>query len=905
MMRVVALSLIAAGAAWCVAPVKQPETVVFEPNRGQAPEEYDFLSHGSGYAVGLQPGCASLVSSNARLSTVLVGARRSARGVGESPLAGQVNYLRGGKSNWITGIPTYSRVRYRGVYPGIDLVYYGNAGALEYDFVVAPGSDPRAIRMQYEGARKLRIDGGGDLIVETAGGDLRQHRPVVYQEIAGVRHEIGGRYVLRGPTVSFELAAYDRKHQLVIDPVLTWSTFIAYTGSFGGSLGESVTVDSVGNVYMIGTTVDIYGYYEAILSKLSPSGSNILTTFFSFQTGYNNYGHAIAVDGTGNVYFAGEITDGATFEYAWIGEINSALTASYFQGLPDFNGTTQMGNGLDAAYGVALDGANPPNMYIVGYTTSTNFPITAGSAQARNQGGNGDAFVVKYSTGSSGGKLLAGTYLGGSGADFGYAIAVDTAGDAFITGQTASTNFPTTSGSLQTTYGGSADAFVTKLSPTLGMVFSTYLGGNQSDSGNGIAVDPSGAIYVVGETASTNFPLQNPMQKSYGGGNGDMFLAKLNGNGQTLAYSTYIGGSLEDSGNGVALDSSGNVYVAGATLSTDFPIANAFQSTNQNTAGGNGIVFGVDPTGSSLLFSSYLGGNGAAGASAGGAGGDLVSAIAANCAVGLVVTGTTTSANFPVTTGAFIGTYPGYTGNAFLTNIGAGPETPAISTGGVLSSWNPVAVATPVAPGSLLSIYGTGLASTTTIATTLPLATNAGGTTVTINGILAPILYASPTQLNVQVPYEIPVGTAQVAVQNGCGKSAPASIQVASAYPYILQSGTGDAVSFNQDNSVNSASNPAAGGSVLTVYVTGIGPLDNPVATGAGASASPLSRPTLPTSATIGGFKTDIYFIGLTPGTAGVAQADLIVPTGLSPGTYSVVLTVNGVASNGPNVYKK
>ena len=903
MMRVVALCLIAAGAAWGAArSAKQPDAVVFEANRGQAPTGADFVSHQGSYAVSVGPGRADMVSLKSRLSTVLVGARASAHGEGEAPLPGKVNYLLGKKS--IIGVETYSRVRYRSVYSGVDLIYYGNAGKLEYDFVVAPGADPKAIRMRYDGAKGLRVDDSGDLVVATADGDLRQHRPAVYQIIDGVRREIGARYVLSGKTVSVALNAYDRKHEVVIDPVLTWATFIAYSGSAGGSQGEGVTVDASGNVYLIGTTIDIYGYLEAIISKLNPAGANILTTYFAFQAGYNNYGHAVAVDSSGDVFFVGEITDGATFEYAWIGEINSALTALDFQGLPDYNGATQIGNGLDAAYGVALDGSSPPNMYIVGYTSATNFPTTTGAAQVRNAGG-ADVFVMKYTSGISGGKLVASTYLGGSGTDYGYGIAVDSAGDAFITGTTASTNFPTTSGSFQTSAGGSGDAFVTKLSPTLGMVFSTYLGGNQIDVGNGIAVDSSGAIYVTGETASQNFPMLNAIQSTYGGGAGDLFLSKLNGNGQTLAYSTYLGGSAEDLGNAITLDSSGSVYVAGATLSPDFPVANAFQTTNQNTTAGNGIVVGVDPTGQTLLFSSYLGGNGAAGVSSGGTSGDQATAIAANCAVGLVVGGTTSSANFPVTSGAFISTYPGYVSNAFLTAIGAGPQLPAVSTGGVLSSWAATAAVAPDAPGSLVSIYGAGLSGSTYTATTLPLSTNVNGTTVSINGINAPILYASPTQINVQVPYEIVPGAAQVTVKNACGTSVAQVLQIAQAYPYILQSGTGDAVAFNQDNTLNASANPAAGGSVLTVFVTGIGPVDNPVATGAGASSSPLSRPTLPNSATIGGFKSDIYFIGLTPGTAGVAQADLIVPTGLSPGPYPVVLTINGIVSNGPNVYKK
>jgi uncharacterized protein (TIGR03437 family) len=252
-----------------------------------------------------------------------------------------------------------------------------------------------------------------------------------------------------------------------------------------------------------------------------------------------------------------------------------------------------------------------------------------------------------------------------------------------------------------------------------------------------------------------------------------------------------------------------------------------------------------------------------------------------------------------------VGTYPGganASSNAFLTKISAGPTSPAISAGGAIGTWAPGAG--PVAPGSLLSVYGSGFAVSPYQPSALPLPTSVAGTSVEINGNLAPILYASATQMNVQVPYEIAPGTAVVTVNNACGASQPVAIQVSQAAPYILQNAAGGAVAFNQDSSLNSAGNPAPAGTVVTLYLTGIGPVNNPVATGAGASGSPLSSAALPNSATVGGWNSQVYFLGLTPGTAGVAQADLVVP-GLSPGAYAVVVTVGGVASNGPTIYTK
>lgn len=883
-MRILAILGFLSTAAWCHSALP----VAFEPNRGQETGSFDFVGHGKGYALSLRAARTDLVTGQTRLATVLAGARGTARGEAEAKLPGVVNYLKGNdRSRWITNVPTFERVRYLGIYPGIDVVYYGKEGRLEYDFIVAPGADPGKIRMRFEGARSVTVGASGDLLIETGDGTLRQHPPVVYQETGGARHEIAGRYLLRGRTVRFELARYDRKRALVIDPALTWATYLGGTNSENG---EGVALDSSGNIYVTGTTSYATGGSSVFFSKLNPAGTSaVFSTVYGGS--YDDEAHGIAVDAAGNIYLVGD-TDSPDYpaDTTYLTYYPGYSLDAYVTKI-DPTGTTIVyshffgGSGDDAAYGVALDSAT--NAYVVGATVSTNFPVSSGVAQT-SEGGGVDAFVIKF---NASGALAYSTYLGGSSDEYGNAIAVDSAGDAFVAGSTASSNFPVTSSAVQPKLAGGTDAFVTKLSPSGTLVFSTYLGGSLNDGAFGIAIDSSGAAYITGETASTDFPTLGPVQPAFGGGAYDMFVTKLDGSGAFLVYSTYLGGSAADAAYAITVDGGGNAYVGGISTSTDFPVSDAFQQTNQGPS--NGIVAALNASGSALLFSSYLGGSGS------GTYGDWVNALATNCAAGLVAVGTTTSTNFPATQGSYMTTFQGGTADAFVARIAAGGGTPAIATGGVVNA--ATSAAGPVAPGSLITIYGSNLALATAMGT-LPWPTTLAGASVTINGTPAPINYASASQINVQLPYEAGAGTAAVTVGGTCGNSVMATFQVAQAAPYIFQSATGDAIVQNQDYSVNGPTNPAASGTYVTVYLTGIGPLDNPVATGAPAPSSPLSRATLPKSATIGGWTSSVAFLGLTPGFIGLAQANLQVPS-LSPGAYPVVITVNGVSSNGPNVY--
>jgi len=554
----------------------------FEPNQGQTDARVRFVSRGRGYALFLtgdgavlslhgggpqrrprtagpgllaagpwaEPGPARPAVT---LALRLVNANPGAQLEPLDELPGRSNYFLGNDpSQWRTNVPNYARVRYREVYPGIDLVYYGNGRQLEHDFLVAPGTDPSVIRFAVEGADKVEVDAQGDLVLSTNEGEVRLRRPVVYQEADGVRQEIAGGYTIhanpQSQDVGFQIANYDATRSLVIDPVLVYST---YLGGSGDDSGQGIAVDAAGNAYVTGTT-----------------GGNFATA-----------NPLQASNGGGDDVFVAKLN-----------AAGSALVYSTYLG----------GSGTDYGQGIAVDAAG--NAYVTGYTASTNFP-TANPLQASNAGGVSDAFVAKLN--AAGSALVYSTYLGGSSEDWGNGIAVDSAGNAYVTGRTLSTNFPTAN-PLQASNRGMDDVFVAKLNAAgSALVYSTYLGGSERDCGYGIAVDAAGNAYVTGYTGSINFPTANPLQATLAGG-GDVFVAKLNAAGSALVYSTYLGGKSDDQAYGIAVDSSGNAYVTGSATSTNFPTANPLQASNA----GNGHVFvaKLNAAGSALVYSTYLGG---------------------------------------------------------------------------------------------------------------------------------------------------------------------------------------------------------------------------------------------------------------------------------------------------------
>jgi hypothetical protein len=623
----------------------------FEANQGQTGKDVQFVSRGAGYGLYLTANEAVLVLAKPNLDAKregpaqarpdakapakavalrmsLVGAARKplVKGVDEFP--GKANYfIDNNPARWRSHVPTYAKVHYRGIYPGIDLVYYGNQRQLEHDFVVAPGANPRRIVLDFQGAEKLEIDAGGDLLLHTAAGTVRQSRPVIYQEIDGVRREIDGGYVLKGANrVGFRLTPYDRSRQLIIDPVLSYST---YLGGGAGDFGNAIAVDAAGNAYVAGnapssdfpTTAGAFqptGRGGAFVTKLDPTGSALVySTYLNVNGG--GEGHGVAVDTDGNAYLTGG---------GFVAKLDPTGAVLIYSIL--FNGS---GNGI------ALDADR--SAYVTG-VAGPNFSTTIGAFQT-TFAGDQDAFVMKIDpTGSA---PVYATYLGGNTYDWGFGIAVDSGGNAYVAGMTFSANFPTTAGAFQPAASGGA--FVTKLNPSgSALVYSTYLG--VGGSANGIAVDAAGSAYVTG-AAGQNFPTTaGAFQTTFGGRlafGGDAFVTKLDPSGSALVYSTYLGGSGTDVGKSIAVDAVGNAYVTGSTNLPSFPTTpDAFQRCCGGGFNGSGAFFTkLNPTGSALVYSTFIDGNDF----------DAGLGIAVDPNGNVYITGSSNSTNFPTTAGSF------------------------------------------------------------------------------------------------------------------------------------------------------------------------------------------------------------------------------------------------------------
>jgi hypothetical protein len=643
--------------------------LMFEANAGQTDKRVRFLSRGSGYNLFLtsteavlalnKPGASKEGKDERVKSRVekkrgvsqsidvvrmkIVGGNPTAKVTGHDELAGRTNYLIGNNpQKWHTDVPSYARVKYEKVYPGIDLVYYGNQRQLEYDFVVAPGADPRTIKLSFKGARKLELEANGDLLLQTGDGTIRQQKPLIYQEVNGGRQEVAGGYILKGQRgVGFRVGEYDRSKPLVIDPILVYSTFLDGGFGFGGI--SNIAVDNSGNAYVTGGTqaidfpadnnllLPLKGEFaEAFVTKINPTGTQIVFSTLlggnqdpadTFNAEGRDGGGAIAVDSSGNVYVGGSTTskdfpvtprayretcqpsNGIKCSNSFVTKLNSTGTALIY--------STYLGN-VDQIADLEID--NSGNAYIGGLTSSPDSPIVNGFQTESPSGiGNTNAYAAKLN--STGSAILYSTFVGGTPDDIRGLVSVgtDAAGNLYLSGS----GFPD-----YPIRGGIADgaSFIAKFNPAASgdasLVYFTYVPGGFT---GGMAVDASGNAYIVGDMVAPSYitPGALPLHDC------DIHVAKFNTNvtgNATLVYYTPLGGSgceyAGPFGGAIGVDAQGNAYVTAGTISEDFPLtADAFQKRHSsplndfnNSPGFDAFVTKLNATGTAIIYSTLFGG---------------------------------------------------------------------------------------------------------------------------------------------------------------------------------------------------------------------------------------------------------------------------------------------------------
>jgi len=694
-----------------------------------------FTDDGIIFQLGRYEGDGAEASSQvAVFRSSFVGANDTAP-VGLDPLAGRFNYLIGrDQSKWHTGLNSYRKIAYRDVYDGVDLFVWGSQSHLKYEFHVAPDAESQDILVRYEGIEGLLIDDDGALHVSTPLGDVVDDAPYIYQEIGGERVEVIGSYrIVDDHTYGFSITGpYDPSRELVIDPALgwSWSTFL------GGGFFEFPTQMTIsgrtwtnrfklavagnGDTYVVGSTIStdfpttpgVYddtqnGNWDVFVTRMNANGTALV---YSTYLGGSDWdvGSGIAVDAggsatiTGNTFYARVV--GTEFQAPFFPTTTGAYQEDYSHAADESLGDAFVAklspDGASLVYSTflggsdlfedALDVALDPTgtiAYVTGYTWSVNFPTTSG-AYDESFNANGDAFLSVLQNGQT---LVYSTYLGGLEWDVGTGIVTTSEGTdtyAIITGLTRSVNYPSTPGAFDPNYNGdpgapTEDAFVTKLrigaTAAEGPVFSTFIGGDADDRAYDIALVGWGSIFVTGSTASSNFPIATwHYDDTYNGGT-DAFLARLNSAGSAMEYSTFLGGSTEDIGLGIAVDDAASAYITGRTDSGNFPTtAGAFDLTLSGPA--DVFLTKIEDLAPDLAYSTYVGGTGT----------DEGHGIGLDILNNVYVAGYTDSANFPTTAGAYDTTYNGM-GDAFIFKFGEGVgpyatgHTPSGSTTGPVS----------------------------------------------------------------------------------------------------------------------------------------------------------------------------------------------------------------------------
>ena len=723
----------------------------FEPNAGQMGANVKFAARGAQYTLLFGPteilivlpamgsshaadeNLSTAVSghSEKRLSHIvrmrLVDSNPNSEIRGLDQLPGKINYFLGNApKQWRTHIPVYAKVKYAGVYPGIDLVFYSNRGDLEFDFIVAPGVRPDIIKMAFEGVEKMQLDGPHDLLLFAADRKLKLHKPFIYQETENGRRQISGSYLLDDHHhVRLKIASYDARKPLVIDPRLHYATFL---GGEGSDQAYDIALDGDGNVLVTGSTTsvdfpiknsvraDLLGDQDVFVTKFNPTLSSIFYSSYLGGSGHER-GYAIAVDRDGNAYITGltrsinypvtadalDATCGSDgFCNPAISDVSISQNSDAFVTKLDPSGnmvySTYLGGGeSDHGRGIAVDGVS--SIYVTGATFSRDFPITSAAFQTECAGGNPlanycswETFVAKLNP--TGTELMYSTFFGGSSRDEAYDITLEAplglVSAVYVAGITSSNDFPATAGANLSIGSNSNDGFVMKLN-ALGSdtIYAARLGGSEIEWINSIAVDDQGHAYVIGTTSSPDFPTTPGAFDQACGTDGncdstglgywvDAFVVKLNPTGTALVFSTYLGGINKEFGLGIAvhtLNGESQATVTGKTLSPDFPTLDPVQGSYGEVehTGGSGDVFVTrfNSAGSGLVYSTYIGG----------AGPDGGWGITVDGDENAYITGNTTSNDFPATLGAFQSDLQNpvfVRGDAFVARIGKGLVMPPL-----------------------------------------------------------------------------------------------------------------------------------------------------------------------------------------------------------------------------------
>ena len=652
---------------------RQP--LAFEPNLGQAGSSTRYLARGAGYQLSFADGEAVLSLEGDRRVRMALPGPAAPTGVDRRPSTS--TYLRGpDPSRWLAGVPHYAGIRYEGVQPGVDVVFYGDQRRLEYDVVVAPGADPATVRLRFPGSGRLAIGPDGELVV---GESAVFGAPVAYQD-GRAREPVESRYRLLGDDeIGFDVGPYDRARALVIDPVLEYSTYLGGQAADGG---RAVAVDGAGNAYVTGFTESAdfpvddarqparSGPADAFVTKLDPNGALLWSTYVG--GGGNDYGADIAVDAGGHAYLTGG-TNSPDFPLA--GPAQAALAGGHdsFALKLDPSGSTLLwstylgGSEHEVAEGIAVDGGGAA--VVTGYTSSADFP-TVNAHQPARAGAFADAYVTKLAPGGS--SLLFSTYLGGTHQDEARDVALDGSGAIVLAGRTWSADFPLVA-PFQAQLAGQSDAFVARLTAAGALVWSTYLGGSSYDTALGVAVDAAGRPWLVGDTASADFPTVRPVQ-SLRRGPHTVFVTGFDASGTALVLSTYLGGSRTETAGEIAIDPAGKVVIVGTTVSSDFPTVDSLQPFRGGPAGELGgeaatdaFVAQLDPVAPALELATLLGGTHA----------DYGYGLAVDARGRAVVAGVTYSPDFP-TVRAVQPTAPGPP-NGFVAKLELATPAPVIA----------------------------------------------------------------------------------------------------------------------------------------------------------------------------------------------------------------------------------